>query len=66
MKNVKGYSIIADGNNRRIAILYDEIDETGKVINSNKRVNRYVTESADIDAISIIDALAQKIANSDN
>lgn len=35
MKNIKGFAVASDGNMKRIAITFDEISDTGKVINSN-------------------------------
>ena len=35
MKNIKGFAVGTDGNMKRIAITYDAIDDSGKVVNSN-------------------------------
>lgn len=54
MKNIKGFAVGTDGNMKRIAITYDEIDDTGKVVNPNVKVNRIVT---DADALAAIDTI---------
>lgn len=37
MINIKGLAIATDGNFKRMAVTYDEIDNTGKVTNSNAK-----------------------------
>lgn len=44
MKNIKGFAVASDGNMKRIAITFDEISDTGKVINSNVKMNRIITD----------------------
>lgn len=56
MNNVKGYAIATDGDMKRIAITYDVIDETtGKVTNSNVKVNRIVTDEKALESIAYLD-----------
>lgn len=61
MKNIKGFAIATDGNMKRIAITYDELDDTGKVINGNVKVNRLITDTDSLSAVTVIEAYAQKI-----
>ena len=61
MKNIKGFAVGTDGTMKRIAITYDEIDESGKVINSNVKVNRIVTDSEALSAIDTILGYAQDV-----
>lgn len=63
MKNIKGFAIASDGNMKRIAITYDEIDDAGKVINSNIKVNRLVTDEKSLDAIVTLENYIQSIIN---
>ena len=63
MKNIKGFAVGTDGNMKRIAITYDEIDDSGKVVNSNVKVNRVVTDSDTLNAIDTIEKYAQTIAD---
>ena len=62
MTNVKGYAVATDGGAKRIAITYDKIDESGKVINSNQKTNRVVVDEDVLDAISVLDTYTKKIA----
>ena len=48
---------------KRIAITYDEIDDTGKVINSNVKINRVVTDTTVIKHINAVDDYAQTIVD---
>lgn len=63
MKNVKGFAVASDGSMKRIAITYDEIDESGKVVNGNVKINRIVTDEETLSAIGVIDTYAQGIAD---
>lgn len=63
MKNIKGFAVGTDGNMKRVAITYDEIDDSGKVVNSNVKVNRVVTDSDVLKAIGAIEEYAQTIAD---
>lgn len=65
MINIKGLAIATDGNYKRIAITYDEIDDTGKVINSNSKVNRVVADTAVLDAIIVIEDYAKTIVETE-
>lgn len=65
MKNIKGIAMATDGRMKRIAITYDEIDETGKVINSNVKTNRVVTDSATLETIDKLTDFAQKIVDAE-
>lgn len=61
MKNIKGFAIANDGNMKRIAITYDELDDVGKVTGSNIKINRLVTDSAVLDAVSVIEDYVQTL-----
>lgn len=63
MKNIKGFAVGTDGNMKRIAITYDEIDDSGKVVNSNVKVNRVVTDSDTLNAIDTIEKYVQTIVD---
>lgn len=64
MNNIKSYAIASDGNQKRIAITYDVIDEaTGKITKANVKVNRIVTDSAALDAITVLDEYAETIVD---
>ena len=63
MINVKGIAIAGDGNMKRIAITYDEIDENGKIVNPNKKISRIVTDKTVKDAVSVIEMFAESTIN---
>lgn len=65
MKNVKGLAFASDGNMKRIAVTYDEIDDAGKAINPNKKINRIITDSDALAALSVIEQYAQSIVDSE-
>ena len=61
MKNIKGFAIASDGNMKRIAITYDEIDETGKVTNSNVKFNRLITDENILSSVTVIENYVSSI-----
>jgi hypothetical protein len=62
MNNVKGYAIATDGAMKRIAITYDVVDDTtGKVVNSNIKVNRIVTDSSVLEHIAYLDSYCKEV-----
>lgn len=65
MINIKGMAVATDGSFKRIAITYDEIDETGKVINSNAKINRVVTDNAVLEAIAVIEDYAKTVVEAE-
>lgn len=65
MKNVKVFAVASDGSMKRIAITYDAIDDSGKITNPNVKVNRIVSDSGVLAAISKIEEFAQAIIESE-
>ena len=63
MKNIKGFAVATDGNMKRIAITYDEIDDVGKVVNANVKVNRLITDTEALSAVSILETFGQNVIN---
>ena len=59
MKNIKGFAVASDGNMKRIAITFDEISDTGKVINSNVKMNRIITDENVLAAVSTLEQYGQ-------
>lgn len=59
MKNIKGFAVVSDGNMKRIAITFDEISDTGKVINSNVKMNRIITDENVLAAVSTLEQYGQ-------
>lgn len=54
MNNIKAIGMANDGSMKRISVNYDVVSEEGKVVSSNKRINRVITDNDVIDAINII------------
>jgi hypothetical protein len=59
MKNIKGFAVASDGTMKRIAITFDEISDTGKVINSNVKMNRIITDENVLAAVSTLEQYGQ-------
>ena len=59
MKNIKGFAVASDGNMKRIAITFDEISDTGKLINSNVKLNRIITDENVLAAVSTLEQYGQ-------
>lgn len=65
MKKVTAVTLFNSGEGMRISIVFSELDETGKVINDNSRIDRVILSS---DALSLVDSInsyAQTIIDSE-
>lgn len=66
MKNIKGFAVATDGNLKRVAITYDEIDEsTGKIVKGNVKINRVVTDEAILASIKTIEDYSYEIVSAE-
>ena len=66
MKNIKGIAFATDGNLKRLAVTFDEVDaESGKVIKSNAKANRVATDSTILGHIAAIEEFAQRIIDAE-
>ena len=64
MKVVTSVTFWNDAVGKRMSLSYSEIDESGKIIADNKRVDRVVTNSAIIeDMDAIMNYAAEYVAN---
>jgi len=61
LKNIKGFSVSTDGTMKRIAVIYDVIDESGKVTKANARINRLVTDEITLNAIDELLTYSQNL-----
>ena len=61
MNNLKGYAIATDGTMKRIAITYDVVDDNGKVVNQNVKVNRIVTDEIALEHIEYLDSYCKEV-----
>lgn len=64
MNNIKGIAVVTDGNQKRIAMTYDVINDEGVVTAQNKKINRIVTDSEVLNSISAVESYAQTIVDS--
>ena len=65
MNNVKTISVTTDGNSKRVAITFDVVDGSGKVINPNNRTNRVVVDEEALNAISILESYVQGVVDAE-
>lgn len=66
MNNIKGFAVITDGNTKRIAITYDVInDETGVVMEQNKKINRIITVDSAKESVKALEKYAQDIIDAE-
>lgn len=63
MINIKGFAIAQDGAMKRIAVTYDQIDSNGKVVNPNARINRVITDSEVLAAVTQLEEYAGKMVD---
>lgn len=61
MKNLKSFTITTDGAAKRISIMYDEIDDTGKVIKPNMRLNRVITDTTALKTVASVEKIAASL-----
>ena len=61
MNNIKGFAVSTDGTMKRIAITYDVIDNEGKVVKPNVRVNRLITDENALNAVDELLTYAQTL-----
>ena len=65
MNNLKTISVTTEGNAKRMAITFDQVDESGKVVKSNIKTNRVVMDEKALAAISILETYAQGIIDAE-
>ena len=64
MKVVTSVTIWNDAVGKRISITYSEIDETGKIIADNKRIDRIITDASARKLAEDLQAYAQTFVDS--
>ena len=65
MNNVKTISVTTEGNAKRMAITFDTVDGSGKVVKSNIKTNRVVMDERVLAAISTLEVYAQSIVDAE-
>ena len=66
MINIKAIATATDGSVKRMAITYDLINDEGKVIKANAKLNRVVVDEEALTAINTLEKLAQTSVKEDN
>lgn len=64
MKVVTSVTVWNDAVGKRISITYSEIDETGKIIADNKRIDRIITDASAKKLADDLQAYAQTFIDS--
>lgn len=64
MKIVTSVTVWNDAVGKRISITYSEIDETGKIIADNKRIDRIITDTSAKQIADDLQAYAQTFIDS--
>lgn len=64
MKIVTSVTVWNDAVGKRISITYSEIDETGKIIADNKRIDRIITDTSAKKIADDLQAYAQTFIDS--
>lgn len=64
MKVVTSVTIWNDAVGKRMSITYSEIDETGKIIADNKRIDRIITDASARKTAEDLQAYAQTFVDS--
>lgn len=59
MVNVKNINISQDGGIKKISVMWDELTENGRILGTNNRMTRAVTDQSILDAIEIIENYAK-------
>ena len=65
MNKVTSITTHTTAEGKRISITYSEIDETGKIIQDNKRVNRVVVDEDALGHITALESFAQTIIDAE-
>jgi hypothetical protein len=61
MNIVTSIGLFDDAIGKRISLTYSQIDDTGKIISDNKRIDRVVTDTTVIENINAVKAYAASL-----
>ena len=61
MNIVTSIGLFDDAIGKRISLTYSQIDDTGKMISDNKRIDRVVTDTTVIENINAVKAYAASL-----
>lgn len=63
MKKVTSMTILTTAEGKRLSITYSEIDESGNIIEENKRINKVLVNRAALDCVMELEEFAQDIVD---
>lgn len=63
MKKVTSMTILTTAEGKRLSLTYSEIDESGSIIEENKRVNKVLVNRAALDCVMELEEFAQGIVD---
>lgn len=63
MKKVTSMTILTTAEGKRLSITYSEIDESGNIIEENKRINKVLVNRAALDCVMELEGFAQDIVD---
>ena len=63
-KIVTSMGFFNDAIGKRISITYTEIDDEGRVVSDNKRIDRVITDSVAIEHVTALERFAQTFVDS--
>ena len=63
MNNILSLGVVTVGNAKRIAVIYQVVDETGKVTADNQRTNKIITNDDVLKAAAVLNDYAQSIVD---
>lgn len=66
MINIKNVTISQDGSFKRLSIMYDELDDAGKMTGTNNRLTRVVTDNTVLEAIDTINSFIESAIEEDS
>lgn len=65
MRKVTSITTHTTAEGKRISITFSEIDETGKIVEDNKRINRVVVDEEALVHINALEEFAQGIVSAE-
>lgn len=66
MRKVTSITTHTTAEGKRVSITYSSIDETGKIVEDNKRINRVVVDEDALTHIAAIEEFAQGIVSNED
>ena len=63
MNNILSLGVVTVGNAKRIAVIYQVVDEAGKVTADNQRTNKIITNDDVLKAAAVLNDYAQSIVD---